>query len=89
LGLLRITKDNISNRSTELVTPEIKEILTASVPAVYNKNIQTTTPKSMVPDLGWFDRNRTKFEDWWRGIQLFLKSNRVVTTDNKITAVLV
>ena len=42
----------------------------------------------MVSDLGQFDGDRTKFEDQQRGIQLFLKSNRVVATDNKITAVL-
>ena len=30
-----------------------------------------------------------KFEDWWRGIYLFLKSNRVVAADEKIIAVLV
>ena len=45
-------------------------------------------PKSMVPDLGWFDSDRTKFEDWWRGIRLFLKSNRVNKTDDRITAIL-
>ena len=42
----------------------------------------------MVPDLGWFDSDRWKFEDWWRGIRLFLKSNRVIETDNRITAIL-
>jgi len=42
----------------------------------------------MVPDSGWFDGDRIKFKDWWRGIRLFLKSNRVVAVDNKITAVL-
>ena len=42
----------------------------------------------MIPDPGWFDRNRTKFEDWWRGIRLFLKSNRVIATDDRITVVL-
>jgi len=42
----------------------------------------------MVPDSGWFDRDRTKFEDWWRGIRLFLKSNRVTGTDDRITAIL-
>ena len=86
LGLLRITKDNISNRSTEPATLETEEILTT--PAVYNENAQASMLKSMVPDPGWFDRDWTKFEDWWRGIWLFLKSNRVVATDNKITAVL-
>jgi len=63
LGSLRITEDNILNRSTKLATSETEEMLTAPVPAVYNENIQTTTPKSMVPDLKWFDGNRTKFED--------------------------
>ena len=29
-----------------------------------------------------------KFEDWWRGIRLFLKSNRIIETDNKIIAIL-
>jgi len=45
-------------------------------------------PKSMVPDLEWFNRDRTKFEDWWKEIQLFLKSNRVVAINNKIITVL-
>ena len=60
-------------------------MLTALVTTVYNKNIPM---KSIVPDTGWFDGDRTKFEDQWRRIQLFLKSNRVVTADNKITTVL-
>jgi len=29
-----------------------------------------------------------KFEGWWRGIRLFLKSNRVMETDNRITVIL-
>ena len=37
---------------------------------------------------GWFDGDWTKFEDWWRGIRLFLKSNRVIETDDRITAIL-
>ena len=56
--------------------------------AVASKNIQAGWPKNMVPDPGQFDGDRTKFEDWWRGIRLFLKSNRVNGTDNKITAIL-
>ena len=31
----------------------------------------------MVPDPEWFDSDQTKFENWWRGIRLFLKSNRI------------
>ena len=51
LGSLRITKDNVSNRSTEPATPETNRMLTASAPApaVYNESIPTNT---IVPDLG-------------------------------------
>jgi len=42
----------------------------------------------MIPDPGWFDGNQMKFEDWWRGIRLFLKSNRVIETNDRITAIL-
>ena len=52
------------------------------------ENRQAGLPKNIVPDSGWFDGDQTKFEDWWRGIQLFLKSNRVIETDDRITAIL-
>ena len=51
-------------------------------------NIQAGLLKNMVPDPGWFDSDQSKFEDWWRGIRLFLKSNRVIKTDDRITAIL-
>ena len=85
LGSLRITEDSISNQSIELETSETEEMSIAPVLTVHNKNIST---KNMVPDPEWFDGDRMKFEDWWRRIRLFLKSNRVVAADNKITAVL-
>ena len=50
--------------------------------AVASENVQAGLPKNMVPDPGWFDG------DWWRGIRLFLKSNRVNGTDDRITAIL-
>ena len=53
-----------------------------------SKNIQIGMLKNMVLDPGWFDSDRTKFKDWWRGMRLFLKSNRVMETDNRITAIL-
>ena len=56
--------------------------------AAVSENTQTGLPKNMVPDPGWFDGNRSKFEDWWKRIRLFLKSNRVNGMDNRITAVL-
>ena len=42
----------------------------------------------MVPDPRWFDGDQMKFQDWWRGIRLFLKSNRVIETDDRITVIL-
>ena len=60
----------------------------SGTPASANGNIQAMMLKSMVPDLGQFDSDQTKFEDWWRDIRLFLKSNRVTETDDRITAIL-
>jgi len=28
------------------------------------ENVQARVPKNMVLDLGWFDGDQTKFEDW-------------------------
>jgi len=44
--------------------------------------------KNIVSDPGWFDGDQTIFEDWWREIRLFLKSNRVMEANNRITAIL-
>ena len=52
------------------------------------RNVLAEMPKNMVPDPGWFDGDQTKFKDWWRGIRLFLKSNRVIETDDRIMAIL-
>jgi len=45
-------------------------------------------PKNMVPDPEWFNGDQIKFEDWWREIRLFLKSNRVIETDDRIMVIL-
>ena len=58
----------------------------AAMAVEIGKNISAAMPKNMVPDPGWFDGDQTKFEDWWRGIQFFLKSNRIMETDDRITA---
>jgi hypothetical protein len=42
--------------------------------------------KSLVPDPRFFDGDRKRFADWWRGMKLFLKFNQVSTLDMKITA---
>ena len=38
LGSLRITRDNVSNRSIELVTPETSEEI-STAPIVYNETV--------------------------------------------------
>ena len=64
-------------------------MLTAPAPAVtVNKNRQVGMPKNMVLDPGWFDSDQMKFKDWWREIKLFLRSNRVMETNDRITAIL-
>jgi len=76
--------EEVSKRITEYMD----KISTAPV-LVNQNNEQVRLLKNMVPNPKWFDRNRTKFEDWWRGIRLFLKSNQVMEIDNRITAILV
>ena len=56
--------------------------------AAVSENVQAGLLKNMVLDPGQFDGDRSKFEDWWRGIRLFLKSNRVNGTDDRITTIL-
>ena len=77
----------IANEASERITEYTDKMSTAPVPTQEN-NEQTGVPKNIVLDLGWFNKDRTKFEDWWRGMRLFLKSNRVIETDNRITAIL-
>jgi len=60
----------------------------ATTAAAISKNIQAGLLKNMVLDPGWFDGDQSKFEDWWRGIRLFLKSNRVNGMDDRITVIL-
>ena len=59
LGFLKI----INKASSETNEQSDEEMSVAPVPAMMNNNIQAVTPKSMVPDLEWFDGNQTKFED--------------------------
>ena len=72
----------------EQTTTEEMSVVPAPVAAEVSENIQTGLPKNMVSDPEWFDGDRMKFEDWWREMRLFLKSNRIMETDNRITAIL-
>jgi len=83
---LQITEE----ASDEYKQTSTEDMSVAPVPvaAAVSENVQAGLPKNMVPDPGWFDGDRSKFEDWWREIRLFLKSNRVIETDDRITAIL-
>jgi len=83
---LQITEE-ASDKYKQSTTEEMS-VAPAPAAVANSENIQVGLLKNMVPDPGWFDGDQTKFEDWWRGIQLFLKSNRVFETDNRITAIL-
>ena len=86
LRSLKIIKKYIlkENRTIELA---LEKMLIVPALAIYDETAQAVMLKSIVLDLRWFDGNQTKFENQWRGIQLF-KSNRVIAIDNKITAIL-
>ena len=86
LGSLQIDEGNLTDEYKRMDT----EMSTAPAPMAVeiSRNVSAGLPKSMVLDPEWFDGDWSKFEDWWRGIRLFLKSNRVNGTDDKITAIL-
>jgi len=83
---LQITEEALDNY--EQTTTEEMSVAPAPAAVANSKNVQVELPKNMVPDPGWFDGDQMKFEDWWRGIRLCLKSNRVLETDDRITAIL-
>jgi len=62
LGFLQITEE-VSNEYEQTTTEEMS-VAPAPVAVANSKNIQAGMPKNMVLDPGWFDRDRTKFEDW-------------------------
>jgi len=62
---LQITEEASSNYKQ---TDTEMSVALAPAPAAISENIQAGTPKNMVPDPGWFDGDRMKFEDWWRGM---------------------
>ena len=84
LGFLQI----INKALEETYKQSDEEISVAPVPATTNNNKQAVMPKNIVLDSGWFDSDQTKFEDWWREIWLFFKSNRVIETNDRIIAIL-
>ena len=86
LGSLQINEE-ASTSEYEQTDTEMS-VAQATAATAISENIQAGVPKNMVLDLGWFNGDQSKFKDWWRGIRLFLKSNRVNRTNNRITAIL-
>jgi len=86
LGSLQINEEASMSKYEQTDTEMLVAQATAAI--AVSENVQAGLPKNMVLDPGWFDGDRSKFEDWWRGIRLFLKSNRVNGTDDRITVIL-
>ena len=86
LGSLQINKE-ASTEEYKRTDTEMS-MAPATMAAAVSENVQIGLPKNMVQDPGWFNSDWSKFEDWWRGIRLFLKSNRVNGTDDRITVIL-
>ena len=82
LGSLQIIEE-----ASERITKYTMEMSTVPVPTQEN-NKQARVLKNMIPNPGWFNRGKTKFEDWWRKIRLFLKSNKIIKTDDRIMTIL-
>jgi len=58
---LQITEDT-SDEYKQTTTEEMS-VVPAPAAVASSKNVQAGVPKNMVPDPGWFDGDRTKFED--------------------------
>ena len=85
----RLESLQITNKASEEIYEQSdKEMFAEPAPVMMNNNKQAVMPKNMVPDSEWFNEDRTKFEDWWKRMWLFLKSDKVMETDNRIMAIL-
>ena len=57
----------ITNKSSDETIEQSDTVMSeVPVPIITNTNEQAVMPKNMVSNSEWFDRNRTKFKDWWR-----------------------
>jgi len=49
----------------EQTTTKDMSVAPAPAAATVSENVQAGLLKNMLPDPGWFDGDRLKFEDWW------------------------
>jgi len=64
LGSLQINKEASIEEYKQTDTE--MSMAPATTAAAVSKNVQAGLPKNMVLDPGWFNGDRSKFEDWWR-----------------------
>ena len=63
--LERLRSLQIMNKASEKTYKQSnEEMFVVQVPATMNDNTQAIILKSIISDLGWFDEDWTKFEDW-------------------------
>jgi len=63
--LERLRSLQIMNKASEKTYKQSnEEMFVVQVPAKMNDNTQAIILKSIISDLGWFDEDWTKFEDW-------------------------
>ena len=62
LGSLQITEE--TSDEYKQTTTEYMSTALAPMAGISQENGQAGVPKNMVLDPGWFDGDRTKFEDW-------------------------
>jgi len=62
LGSLQIMEE--ASDEYEQTTTEDMSVAPTPAAATVSENVHAVLPKNMVPDPGWFDGDRSKFEDW-------------------------
>ena len=59
---MKITEE--ASDKYEQTTTEDMSVALVLAAAANSKNVQAELLKNMIPDLGWFDGDQSKFEDW-------------------------
>ena len=63
LGFLQINEEASTSKYKQTDT-EMSGVQPATAAAAVSENVQAGLLKNMVPDPGWFNGDRSKFEDW-------------------------
>ena len=63
LGSLQINEEASTSKYKQ-TDPEMSGVQLATAAAAVSENVQAGLLKNMIPDPGWFNGDRSKFEDW-------------------------